>query len=345
MHADVAIAGASFAGLGAAYYLKGTGIKVLLIGRKGIGENRASTCAMPLYIAEELAPGSILAVQGRFNIETRRINKELGIPGNYCTVDYKKFCASLFKNSGADFLKAEVRGTANNAVETSAGRVDAGFILDCTGWRRTLSAGGPARPQELFIGMEVTTRIRKEHEGRLSFFVDRGLIPGYGWIFPVGGGLGRVGLGGRCTSVPLRKAFMEFLSRIDIPFENRELVAGAIPATGLGRAYYKGVFFVGDSAGQVLPLGGEGIRTSLYFARECAAALAGVHEGKLTRDECIRLYERKVNAERFAFSTLRMIQESAFSLPQLFFDSCVFAATSGLLAKRLTNAYLSIARL
>ena len=51
-----------------------------------------------------------------------------------------------------------------------------------------------------------------------------------------------------------------------------------------------GVFFVGDSAGQCLPLTAEGIRTAFYFGIACGRELRAVVEGRRTAAEALTRY-------------------------------------------------------
>ncbi|MEW6036623.1 MAG: NAD(P)-binding protein [Candidatus Micrarchaeota archaeon] len=139
MQVDVAIAGASFAGLGVAHYLRDAGFDVLLIDRKDVGEGRTSTCGVPKRLVDEVAPGTILRTVKNFYIETQRLRRKFEIPEEYGVIDYKKSCVSLFEKSAAGFMKAEVLGTADGKINTSEGGVEAKFIIDCTGWRRVLS--------------------------------------------------------------------------------------------------------------------------------------------------------------------------------------------------------------
>jgi flavin-dependent dehydrogenase len=53
-----------------------------------------------------------------------------------------------------------------------------------------------------------------------------------------------------------------------------------------------GVFFAGDSAGHCLPLTAEGIRTAFYFGIACGRELRAVIEGRRTRAEALRRYDR-----------------------------------------------------
>ncbi|VVB98172.1 Digeranylgeranylglycerophospholipid reductase [uncultured archaeon] len=342
MRTDVAIAGAGFAGLGLAYYLKESGMNSLLVDKRAIGSHRSSACGMPEYLAGQLAPSSILHSVDTVCIETNRLRRSVRLPERYCTVDYSGFCRSVFRNSGARFLKAEVRGGTSNSLDTSLGRIDADFVADCTGWARVLSKGSP-RPRRIITAMEITVPIRKEHEGRLNFFVDKGTVPGYGWIFPVGKGMGRVGAGGGCGSVPVSKYFMKFLERVGIPFEPSEITGGGIPCSGLRPAYENGIFFVGDSASQVLPLSAEGIKPTFYFAKECAFAIAAAHSGAIGRAQAAQAYSRKTSEASAAFTLLHAAQEGMLAFPQPFFDAGLWLAF-GPLKNRFLEYYLSIAR-
>ncbi|MEW6035138.1 MAG: hypothetical protein AB1529_00865 [Candidatus Micrarchaeota archaeon] len=194
-------------------------------------------------------------------------------------------------------------------------------------------------------GIEITAPIKEEYENSLNFFVDKRIIRGYGWIFPIGGGMGHVGIGGLASGSGLNNALRSFLNRLEIPFSRNGLVGGAIPCTGLGDPVEDGKYFVGDSARQALPLSAEGIRTSLYFSRMCADAIMAVERGKLSPAEGLRFYGKKVMETRYAFGALALIQAAYLALPQVFFDSCVFFATMKPLRNPLLRSYLSIARL
>ena len=334
MRADVAIAGASFAGLGLAYHLRDSGLDVLLIDKKDIGEKRTSTCGVPETIAKEIAPDSILNTVEYFHVETNRIKRTLEVP-RYSVIDYKKFCTALFKKSGARFLKAEASPASEAGIETSAGKIEAKFRVDCTGWRRALS---PARPRKFFTGIEITAPIGERFEGSFNFFIDRSLIHGYAWVLPIGGGLGHVGIGGNKTGGDLNRALMEFLGRVEVPFTRNGLVGGAIPCEGPGKTVENGIFFVGDSARQVLPLSGEGIKTSHCFSRLCADAI----KKNSSVEDALKLYEKTSRKPLSGFYPLALVQKGMTTLPQLFFDFCVFTSTSRFLRKKVTDSYFSI---
>lgn len=343
MHADVAIAGASFAGLGLAYFLKDAGLDVLLIDRKGIGEQRTSACGMPTYLAESIAPSSILHSVKRFSFETPWLKRRVDLPEDYCALDYHAFCSEVFRKSGARFLNAEVSGASDSVVRTSKGDVSARFIVDCTGWKRALAK--VQAPPKVITALEITVPVGKKYEESLNFFLYRDILPGYEWIFPIGNGLARVGAGGYASGAQLNKSLMAFLGRVGIEFQKNELVGGAIPCTGIGRPVEDGIFFVGDSAKEVLPLTAEGIRTTLYFARQCALAISGVDADTMTLKDGQDFYARKVRETDTAFKALKLLQLATVTFPQPLVDAGLFFFTTKMLQGRIMRSYSSIARL
>jgi menaquinone-9 beta-reductase len=341
--ADVAIAGASFAGLGLAYFLKDAGLDVVLIDRKGIGEQRTSACGIPTHLAESFAPSSILNSVNQVYLETPSLKRTVQLEEPYCALDYAAFCREMFRKSGAKFLDAEVSGASDGVVRTSKGDVAARFIVDCTGWTRVLSK--THAPQKMITAAEITVPIEKKYDGRLNFFLDNSIIPGYGWIFPIGNGLARVGAGGYVSGARLNAGLMAFLTKVGIEFSKNELTGGAIPCTGIGRPVEDGIFFVGDSAKMVLPLSAEGIRTTFYFARQCALAISGVDAKTMTLAEGQDFYAKKVKETAAAFRALKLLQSITVRFPQPLVDAGVFLFTLGPMQKPLMRAYSSIARL
>ncbi len=111
------------------------------------------------------------------------------------------------------------------------------------------------------------------------------LLPGYGWIFPMGDGRVNVGLGVLNSSVDFGKSnyrdmLLEWLAATPDAWEmNDEAnadgpIMGAALPMGFNRVphYTRGVMLVGDSGGMVNPFNGEGIA----YAMESGALAAEV---------------------------------------------------------------------
>lgn len=121
------------------------------------------------------------------------------------------------------------------------------------------------------------------------------LLPGYGWIFPVGNGLVNVGLGSvssdaTATSLPYRKVFNQWVSHLPEDWEFTPgnqvgtLRSAALPMSFNRKPHYtNGLALVGDSGGMVSPFNGEGIAPALKAGRFLAdAAASGFSRSSVT---------------------------------------------------------------
>jgi geranylgeranyl reductase family protein len=114
---------------------------------------------------------------------------------------------------------------------------------------------------------------------RQTAWVELGVVPGgYGWVFPKGDH-GNVGVGGWTGEGPKLRAHLDRLSRahgLD-PARLRDVRGHRLPMRRLGAAPSRDrVLLVGDAAGLVDPLSGDGIYEAWVSARLAAdAILAG----------------------------------------------------------------------
>ena len=111
------------------------------------------------------------------------------------------------------------------------------------------------------------------------------LLPGYGWIFPMGDGVVNVGLGSVSshaggTDLPYKKVFEAWTSNLPAEWgltpgnQIGPLRSAALPMC-FNRAphYAQGLALVGDAGGMVSPFNGEGIAPAMRagrFAASCA---------------------------------------------------------------------------
>lgn len=108
------------------------------------------------------------------------------------------------------------------------------------------------------------------------------LLPGYGWVFPLGNGLVNVGLGSvsstaQATKINYRQVFKTWVD--NLPEEwgiSSETQVGQMRSAALPMAinrkpiYRRGLVLVGDAAGLVSPFNGEGISSALTSGRIAA---------------------------------------------------------------------------
>ena len=110
----------------------------------------------------------------------------------------------------------------------------------------------------------------------MEFYFDSQLI-GYYWVFPMGDGVVKVGVGGFATMKELAQRLLRFIKRdprlSGAPFIRR-LHGAALAVGGIAPRVIGKTVFTGEAVGGVYPLTGEGIRPSYLLGRAVGEALA-----------------------------------------------------------------------
>ncbi|MBI2350708.1 MAG: NAD(P)/FAD-dependent oxidoreductase [Deltaproteobacteria bacterium] len=308
---DVIIAGRSFAGLAVAGQLRG---KVLLIEPHGIGEQQTSACGTPLAVPERLGlMDSVLQVHRELVLHTRTYTAVVDVSDDpFCTFDYRKFCRGMAAALQADILKARVLGREDSSVVTDRGRFSGEVIVDASGWRSVLASQKRKfrhRRQFMNFGIETVTRRRGE---KLCFWFDPGELPrGIAWFFPIGNG-SRVGVGNYIADNHLGPPLEDFLKSLGLA--RAETHGGYFPA-GLRQPVEENIFYVGDAAGQCLPLTGEGIRPAIYFGQACGSIIQDFLDGGISLQDALQAYRSFVAEHRKVYQALRLAQRLVANLP------------------------------
>jgi flavin-dependent dehydrogenase len=341
----VVICGASFGGFAAARELAGSGARVLVVDRYEIGERPTSACAIP---TDWLRALGLIEVElqrfGELVVHTPGGRIVLDLPYTFSTFNYDEMCERLWDGCDAAFETATVlgRGASENgeiAVETDRGTVSAPLVVDALGWRRILAAGRRFQPLEapLTRALEVHPA---GHGDDLEVWVDRRYVPGgYGWCFPAGKEL-RIGV---CSYDPrsLVREGTDLLAE-DLGREQVRYQGNWIPHR-LRAPVEEGVFFVGDSAGQCLPLTAEGIRTALYYGVAAGRELRAVFEGRRARGEAIDRYVALHESHRTGFRILLFFQRLIPRIPQRLLAPLFRIYKTQRLIDLTFNAYLELA--
>jgi menaquinone-9 beta-reductase len=146
----------------------------------------------------------------------------------------------------------------------------------------------------------------------------RTLLPGYGWVFPVGDGTSNVGLGILNSSRSFQRLdYRELLRRwtAGMPEEWEftpdtqcgEIRGSALPM-GFNRFphYARGLMLLGDAAGMINPFNGEGIAYAMEGARIAAdvAVQALARPAGADRERALRAYPRLLRAHYGGYYTL-----------------------------------------
>ncbi len=262
---DVAIVGASFAGLACAKAAAARGLSTVVLERtRDVGAAPHTTGLLVREVADawDVPRALVRKVPGVRLYAPSLAWVDLESPDYYfLATDTPGILRWLADDAGA-----EIR----TGVTWDGGRAGARWLVGADGPRSRV-----AREFGLGVNRDFLVGAEWEFEGvggvdpeRLHVFLDPRLAPGYiAWVVP-GVGVTQVGLAGRIA--PRVDAFVERVSRL-FDFSRARVVGrrgGVIPVGGPVKPFARdGVVLVGDAAGLVSPLTGGGIHTALESGR------------------------------------------------------------------------------
>lgn len=342
MKYDAIIAGTSFAGLSAARVLKGN---ILLIdSKKEIGASQKSTCCTFYHIIKKLGcEGSILQIMdiGILHVGSKDITYHLKYP--FATFDYKKFCKLLYKQSNAQFLSAKIRGIKGDTVITKKGNFQSECIIDATGWQAVLAS--LIKKNFVFkdgrsFGMETVPFYKNK---TIEVWLNPTMMPkGVTWVFPCGE-FSRIGIGSYTGKTKIKEGLETFLKKFNLSMTNN--IHGGFFTNKFREPTVGNIFVAGDAAGQCLPLGGEGIRSSLYFGQECGKIVQKIINKEKTLEEGLREYRNFVMRHKKYYTFLSVMQKIFITIPN-FWIAC-FAKFISLkpIFKYVEKKYVGLANL
>tara|TARA_R110000868_G_scaffold22354_40_gene91703 strand:+ start:2724 stop:3833 length:1110 start_codon:yes stop_codon:yes gene_type:complete len=286
---DLAIVGASFAGLTAARCAALRGLKVLVIEAKKDPGARIHTTGIVVREAAEAVdiPHTVTRrVRGIRLYAPSGRHMDLFAPGYaFLTTDtaaLMRWLADEAVRAGVE-IRCDTRFTSGRyeagLVHLDTPAITARYLLGCDGAKSQVAeAFGLGKNKKFLIGLEA------EYSGLDSFdprflhcFLDSDIAPGYiAWAAP-GPSVTQIGL---ATKGDAKPALQRFIERTEARFSYSKATiverrSGVIPCGGLVQPYATdGVMLVGDSAGLVSPLTAGGIKLSFEFGRRAAHAVA-----------------------------------------------------------------------
>jgi len=286
---DVAVVGAGPAGSTTAYRLARAGARVLLVDKARFPRDKPCGGGLTLravrelpFAADPVVEDVIRRVECRLNYRTsfERGSRELCLMTQRRRLDH--YLVERAVEAGAEF---------RDGVRLDPDSLGARIIVGADGANgttaRRLGLGGAIVNGVALEGNVSHARVnKKRYAGRMV--LEFGVVPGgYGWVFPKGDHV-NVGVGGWESIGPSAREQLRLLCRrhgID-PKDVVDIRGHRLPMRSPGtRLARDNTLLVGDAAGLVDPVSGDGMYEAFVSSRLAAAAIADVLDGKATSVE------------------------------------------------------------
>lgn len=300
---DAIVVGAGPAGSTAAFVLARGGARVALVDKATFGRDKAcgdlvGPRALALLASLGLVPpagrevGEMMVVgpTGRRVLLPARAGRTYPDHGLAITrLRFDDWLRDAAVAAGAEPVTGRVTAVRAGTVEFDDGRrLVADVVVGADGATSGVAAAaGLADPDAVLWGFAQRSYVAQDVERPIIALWDeapgRG-FPGYGWLFPGEAGVANVGLGlglradrsGASRAVARFDNFCDHLRRLGLlsaPVEGRRL-GGWLKMGMVGTVAARGrIFLVGDAAGLVNPMQGEGIAPAMTSAAAAAEAI------------------------------------------------------------------------
>ena len=228
--------------------------------------------------------------------------------------------------------------------------IEAQLIVVATGANRTLVRALGLSDEDRLRALALRAYVAglQGLDDYIEIYLDRESLPGYAWVFPTGDGTANVGAGIRLNDVTTADGGRQLRATFDRLLRSSRLAGGQL----LGRpqgfplrtdfpaipTYASGVLVVGEAAGLVNPLTGEGIALALESGQLAAeVASEALLSGDFSSDR-LRRYD-DVLRERYAgyFEDARELM-ARLAHPKVLEAVIQYSRTDGRIREALTTA-------
>ncbi len=295
---DVAVVGAGPAGSVTAIHLARRGARVLLVDKARFPRDKPCGGGLTLRAVRQLPVDPTPVVEHevdrmQFRLGWRSRFERRGRQGAFVLMTQRRrldhYLVEQAVAAGAEFrdgVKVQLEaGTASKeslSLDVAGEQIPVALVVGADGANgtsaRALGLGGPITHG---VAYEGNSPFEERYRG--VAVIELGTIPGgYGWIFPKGDHV-NVGVGGWESEGPrLRDHLAELCRRHGIDEAGLESVRGhRLPLRRPGFVPARGrALLVGDAAGLVDPLTGDGMYEAFVSARLAADAVIDVLEGR-----------------------------------------------------------------
>ncbi|MFC2065827.1 geranylgeranyl reductase family protein [Chloroflexota bacterium] len=314
---EVIIVGAGPAGATLAYELAKKGIRVLLLEKEtlprykccagGVSVGAAKLLSVDIHeLAEDVVSSATISFKGDSPYLGRHDQALM------YTVMRDRFDHALVRRAeeaGAVLVQGqEVRQIQTNAkgikVLTPAGDFRALYVAGADGAHSAVARELRLKNNSSYLAAIETEVLVPEEEltrWRSQIAIDLGCVPGgYAWVFPK---LDHLSIGIACLSSKakgLRQRYWEFLDSLNITHHSITKWSGSlIPRCGRDVVASRGrVALLGDAAGLIDPLTGEGIYNAVWSAQLAAPVIEeSLQHGRIELENYQQAIEEKIIPE------------------------------------------------
>ena len=355
MQADAVVVGAGPAGSSTAHYLAMAGLRVLLLEKSAFPRDKVCGDGLTPRAVAELVRMGVDTSGGARNTGLRAGGGghtiELPWPETASLPNFGLACpraeldaalAAKAQESGAVLREnvtvvgpilhersGRVIGVKAKSAEREPLAFKAPVVVDAGGVSaRLATAVGREKAMNRPMGVAYRTYFRSGRsadsvmESHLELWKGKpgksDLMPGYGWIFPLAGGIVNVGLGSlsstaKATGLDYRGMFKAWMANAPSGWgfteENQvgRLRGAALPMAFNRKPHYAdGLLLVGDAGGMVSPFNGEGIAYALQAGRLAADAIAQAHSRPTitAKDRALAAYPAAMREELGGYYSL-----------------------------------------
>jgi len=317
---DVVIVGGSCAGAAAGYVLANAGKKVLILDKAifprkklcgGMITEKTITILKKVYdnIPLDIVINSKFSTFGIYHAEKGKICKYTSPSNKLYFVDRAIFDEYFLKRAESIgctvYMGQKVTVIKENSIITESGEeISADYILGADGSHSIVHKSGFAEKEKR--NSAIAFEVDVTYEDLKCFNDNDGIFPkiyfgfindGYGWVFPKKE-FATVGLGGLIHSNKnIRNLFMVFLKNIvkqNLDYLSLKISGFPIPFHNLiEKPALKSKLLLGDAAGLIDPITGEGIYFAILSGKLAAEAILANGDSASNYNNLIKINIRK----------------------------------------------------